>query len=160
MNPKNMGMAQIGGWAVALVLAALAGGGARAEHPAEHPTGAVKADARVDKDIIAKVIREYVEGDTALKGGFFVRDKVAGRTLALTFKRVHDDKLCQIDAKTCFACADFTAADGTAYDLDFFVSHGKGPDRVSEISVHKVAGVARYDWEQRDGRWIQQGRTK
>lgn len=150
MNPKQMLM----------VMTLLIGSWAWAEHPSEHPTGAVPAESRVDKDILAKDIREYVEADTALKGGFFVRDKVAGKTLGLTFKRVHDDKLCQIDTKTCFACADFTAADGTAYDLDFFVSHGKGADRVSEISVHKAAGVARYDWAQKDGRWIKQGVAK
>ncbi len=137
-----------------MVVTLLAGSWARAEHPMEHPMGSMPAESKVDKDVLAKDIREYVEADAALKGGFFVRDKVAGKTLALTFKRVHDDKLCQIDTKTCFACADFVAADGTAYDLDFFVTHGHGPDRVSEISVHKVAGVARYDWEQKDGRWI------
>ena len=126
----------------------------------EHPMGSMPAESKVDKDILAREIREYVEADTALKGGFFVRDKAAGKTISLTFRRVHDDKLCQINEKICFACADFVAADGTLYDLDFFVSHGKGPDRVSEITVHKVAGVGRYDWEQRDGRWMKQGKTK
>ena len=152
---------------VLMAAALLAGTAVRAEHPMDHPSGEMKAESRVDKDAIARTIREYVEADTALKGGFFVRDKAAGKTLALTLKRVHDDKLCQISEKLCFACADFVAADGTPYDLDFFVAHGNGPDRVSEITVHKVAGVARYDWAQRDGRWLksetrrgEQGRAK
>ncbi len=153
---------------VLMAAALLAGTAVRAEHPMDHPSGAHgEKHTAVTKDAIAKTVQGYIAADSALKGAFLVYDKEKKGPLALTFKRVHDDKLCQISEKLCFACADFVAADGTPYDLDFFVAHGNGPDRVSEISIHKVAGVARYDWAQRDGRWLksetrrgEQGRAK
>ncbi|MEK7766600.1 MAG: hypothetical protein AAB368_10200, partial [bacterium] len=66
---------------VLMAAALLAGTAVRAEHPMDHPSGEMKAESRVDKDAIA-----------------------------LTLKRVHDDKHCQISEKLCFACAAFTVA--------------------------------------------------
>ena len=53
-----------------------------------------------------------------------------------------------------FACADFNAENGKVYDLDIFL-HGTNTDNltVTEISVHKENGTARYGWQEENEIW-------
>ena len=135
------------------------------EHP-EHPTSG-KAEnseeaaeemkiAEVTKEELAEAISKYVSKDADLKGGYFmVFDREAKQPLALTLEKVHKDRLSKVAADVYFACADFRAHDGKkVYDLDVFM---RGPDmdhlNVTEISVHKQDGVARYGWTEKDGIW-------
>ena len=136
-------------------LAALAGGVAATaqEHP-EHPKAGAK-EPGLTKEAIGSAVREWVDGDSRLKGGYFlVWDGTAKKALALTLSKVHDDKLAMTAKDTYFACADFKAEDGTVYDLDVFM---KGVSAkalaATEVSIHKENGKERYGWKEDGGVW-------
>lgn len=128
--------------------------GSAGEHPAEHP--AKHSDKKsIDKDNMAKAIKNYVKDEAELKGGYFlVYDKKAKKPLALELVRVHKDRLSKIEDDVYFACADFKTPEGKIYDLDVFME-GSDPDKleVTEISVHKEAGKPRYTWYEKKGIW-------
>lgn len=116
-----------------------------AEHP-EHPSAAKRGT--VTKEELAVVITDYVDKDAQLKGGYFlVYDTVAGKALALSLLKVHKERLSKVGKETYFACADFETPEGKVYDLDVFM---KGPNKdklaVTQITVHKEDGEARYTW--------------
>jgi hypothetical protein len=124
--------------------------GEKKEHPAkEHPTA-----KPVTTGDIEKAIRAHVEATSKKNNGSFpVKDDVLKKTWALTLDRVHTDKLTQLDKNTSFACVDFNADDGTKVDVDFFLK-GKGDKlEVSDTSVHKINGVARYNYQQEGDFW-------
>jgi hypothetical protein len=128
------------------------------EHPSEHPGGKQKSGKQkfgLSTDDLADAIQNYVKREAALKGGFFlVYDKDAGQTLTLTLERVHRERLSRVAPDTYFACADFKSSEGKTYDLDVFM---RGPSKdklaVTEISVHKEEGKARYNWVEKQGVW-------
>jgi hypothetical protein len=141
----------------ALLVVAVAQWGYAAEHPKEHPTTqpAKGAKSEVSKEELAVAIKDYVKKDAALKGGYFmVYDEKAGKPLALSLLKVHKERLSTIGDGVYFACADFKTPEGKVYDLDIFM---KGPDRnhlaVTEVSVHKEAGLERYTWHEEGGIW-------
>ena len=120
------------------------------EHPAkEHPAAKPASTADIDK-----AIRAHIE-ETAKKneGKFPVKDEVLKKTWALTLDKVHTDKLTQLDAKNYFACVDFNADDGTKVDVDFFLKSKSEKLEVTDTSVHKINGVARYNYQQEGGFW-------
>ncbi len=120
------------------------------EHPKEHPKGA----AAVTKEGLAEAIEGYIKKDTALKGGYFcVYDEKAKAPLALKLDKVHQDKLSRVSDDLFFACSDFKATDGKTYDLDFFMKATDVGLEVSEVMIHKEAGIARYGWVEEDGVW-------
>ncbi len=130
-----------------------------AEHPAEggdeHPEA--KAAPRKPLTIaeLAEAIESYVKDETELKGGHFVvYDDEAQETLKLKLKKIHKDKLAKIEDQVYFACADFETTEGKVYDLDVFM---EGPSKdelkVTEITVHKESGEARYTWHEEEGIW-------
>lgn len=120
------------------------------EHPAkEHPAAKPVGTADIDK-----AIRAHIEEKSKKNNGSFpVKDDVLKKTWALTLDKVHTDKLTQLDAKTSFACVDFTADDGTKVDVDFFLKSKSEKLEVSDTSVHKINGVARYNYQQEGGFW-------
>ena len=127
------------------------------EHPKEHPT-AKKEQKKTGADVtvadMAKAIKNYVNKDTELKGGYFlIYDPVNKKTLELTLEKVHEEKLSRVGEELYFACSDFKATDGQTYDLDFFMKGGKLKLDVSEVSIHKEAGQPRYGWVQQNGLW-------
>ncbi len=121
------------------------------EHPKkEHP----KAAVNITKESLAEAIEGYIQKDTALKGGFFcVYDAQAKAPLALKLDKVHQDKLAKVSDGLYFACSDFKTADGKTYDLDFFMKATDSGLEVSEVMIHKEAGVARYGWVEEGGVW-------
>lgn len=129
----------------------------KSEHP-EHPEKTKPAPAPAPAftvDDMAAAITRYVTADAKLKGGYFLVYDAKGRVaLQLTLEKVHRERLSQIGDGVVFVCADFKGADGKVYDLDFFM---KGPDKdhlsVTEITVHKQDGVARYTWSEEGGIW-------
>ena len=124
------------------------------EHPQEHP-GDQKS--KVSKETLAKAITDYVERDTELKGGFFlVYDPQVRKALTLTLDRVHDDRLSSVKEGLHFACADFKSRDAHLYDLDFFMRESEAGLQVSEITIHKADGIARYTWKEEQGVWKRQ----
>lgn len=129
-----------------------------AEHPADggaHTASAPASAPALTKEALARAIRAWVEEDARIRGGYLmVYDSVQARPLALTLVRVHEERLSRVGRNRYFACADFRDQDDSLYDLDFFM---EGPDdaslRTTEITVHKKAGVARYNWIEREGVW-------
>lgn len=126
-------------------------------HAADHPTArsATKKHTPVTKEEMAKSIEQYVKKDAALRGGYFlVYDTVAKKPLALSLEKVHHERLSTVTPQTYSACVDFKTPEGKAYDLDLFM---KGPDKdhlaVTEISIHKESGKARYTWHEQGGVW-------
>lgn len=123
------------------------------EHPEEHHASVTGPE--MSKEELAEAIQDYVARDSALKGGYFlVYDKETGQSLELSLVKVHKDRLSTIGHGVYFVCADFKTPEGKVYDLDIFM---KGPDKdhlaVTEISVHKEAGVERYTWYEEGGVW-------
>lgn len=121
------------------------------EHPSEHPTS---KKATLTKETLAEAIRDYVNGESDLKGGYFLFfDKKQGKPLALTLDRVHKERLATLGGGVYFACADFKAIDGDMYDLDIFMKETKEGLEVTDISLHKKNGQARYTWTEKNGIW-------
>ncbi len=120
------------------------------EHPAtEHPAGKAATTADIDK-----AIRAHIDDTTKKNNGKFpVKDDVLKKTWALTLDRVHSDKLTPLDANNYFACVDFKADDGTKVDVDFFLKPKGDNLEVTDTSVHKINGVARYNYQQEGNFW-------
>jgi len=76
-----------------------------------------------------------------------------GKNLALDLVRVHDDRLANVGGGKYFACVDMKAADGTIYDIDFFMAGQPGSMTVTETSVHKINGKPLYNWKEQGGVW-------
>lgn len=121
------------------------------EHPAEHPgSGSKVSTADIDKAIRAHI--EKISG--ASHGSFPVKDDVLKKTWELKLDRVHNDKLQALADGRYFACVDFKAADGTPVDVDFFMKKEGEGLAVTDTTVHKVDGKARYGYEEKDGVWV------
>jgi hypothetical protein len=76
-----------------------------------------------------------------------------GKNLALDLIKVHDDRLSSLGGGKYFACVDMKAADGTLYDIDFFMTGQPGSMNVTETSIHKINGKPLYDWKEQGGVW-------
>ncbi|HEY6221681.1 MAG TPA: hypothetical protein VIX13_04015 [Candidatus Eisenbacteria bacterium] len=124
------------------------------EHPKEHPEhpGSGK---KVSLEQIDQAIRAHIENVAKSSGGRFpVKDEVLNKTWQLELVRVHKDRLQALADGSYFACVDFKADDGTMVDVDFFLKK-KGDDlEVTETTVHKINGKARYNYEERNGVWV------
>lgn len=127
------------------------------EHPSEHPANESHgSDTKtIAKEDLAVAIEAYVKKDAALKGGYFlVYDGKAKKALVLTLVKVHKDRLSKVGDDVYFACADFKTPGGKVYDLDIFMKgHDKNHLVVTEVTVHKKAGKARYSWYEEKGVW-------
>ncbi len=121
------------------------------EHPGqEHP----KSSGKVTTEDIDQAIRAHIEEKTKSSGGRFpVNDSVLNKTWELDLVRVHKDKLTPLADGTYFACVDFKAADGAEVDVDFFLKKEGDRLAVTDTSVHKINGKARYSYKEKDGVW-------
>ncbi len=123
------------------------------EHPKEHPEHP-KSEKKVSVEDIDKSIRAHIEKVAKDSGGkFLVKDDVAGKIWQLELVRVHKDRLQALADGSYFACVDFKADDGTTVDVDFFLKKQGNTLLVSDTSVHKINGKARYDYEEKNGVW-------
>lgn len=145
---------------LALLMFVLSAGAAEhpgKEHPgektSEHPG---KEEHKVTKEMLSKVIQDYVKKESKLKGGFFLMyDEQAKKPLVLSLLKVHEDRLSVVDKGVYFACVDFKTPEGNMYDLDIFMKE-KDEDKeleVTEITIHKEEGKARYGWVEQKGVW-------
>ena len=137
---------------------------AQGEHPtgskkAEHPTATITPQIvqgeKITLQNLARAIESFVEADINLRGAFLVIDPSTNEVLKLNLEKVHKERLSHVGDDVYFACADFNADDGKVYDLDIFL-RGTNTDEltVTEITVHKEDGQARYGWMEQDGVWI------
>jgi hypothetical protein len=124
------------------------------EHPKEHPEHP-KSEKKVSTDDIDKAIRGHIEQATKAAGGkFSVKDDVLNKTWELELVKVHQDKLQALADGRYFACVDFKAADGTMVDVDFFLKKDGDALAVTDTTVHKINGKARYNYQEKDGVWV------
>jgi hypothetical protein len=125
------------------------------EHPGKpmsEAPGMQKSSVTIES--LASAISDYVKKETDLKGGYFLfYDDEQDKPLALTLEDVHNDRLGAIGNDVYFACADFESTDGDMYDIDIFMKNTDSGFDVTDISVHKMNGEARYDWVEEDGIW-------
>ncbi len=126
------------------------------EHPSEHPEHpSEKTKNTITIENLADALENYVNADSKLKGGYFlVLDDKTDAVLKLRLKKIHKDRLSGIGRDTYFACADFKADNGKVYDLDLFMSGKTQNDlNITEVTVHKEDGKARYSWYEKRGIW-------
>ena len=121
------------------------------EHP-EHPTGKKAATKAISIDDLEKGIKSAVaDKEKAGKGYYKLADKTAKKTWDLKLDHVHRERLSRLDEHTYFACTDFKSSDGHTVDVDFFLKDKDGKLAMSDATVHKVDGKARYNWEESNG---------
>jgi len=130
-------------------------GSKKAEHPTASITPQILQGEKITMKNLAQAIESFVEADITLRGAFLIIDPSSNEVLKLNLEKVHKERLSNVGDDVYFACADFNAANGKVYDLDIFL-HGENTDNltVTEISVHKENGEARYGWVEQDGVWI------
>lgn len=124
------------------------------EHPKEHPQNPPSGN-KLSTDDIDAAIRAHIEEKSKASGGRFeVRDDVLNKTWSLELVRVHKDKLQTLADGRYFACVDFKAPDATMVDVDFFLKKDGDKLAVTDTTVHKVDGKARYNYEEKNGVWV------
>jgi hypothetical protein len=124
------------------------------EHP-EHPEEGDATGPALTEAALASAIESYVESVASRQGGTYpLEDPETGKTLELTLERVHEERLARVGEDTYFACVDFSASDGTSYDVDFFMKGENADDlEYQDFSIHKVDGEPRYTWYEEGGVW-------
>ena len=132
-------------------LAAVSALAQQKEHPKEHPQSAKK----LSTDDLDAAIRAHIDEKSKASGGRFeVRDDVLNKTWSLELVRVHKDKLQALADGRYFACVDFKAPDATMVDVDFFLKKDGDKLAVTDTTVHKIDGKARYNYEEKNGVWV------
>jgi hypothetical protein len=121
-----------------------------AEQP-EHPKKG--GGKEVTKAEISAGIKKHIVSETKKSSDKKFHVNYEGKDLALDLVKVHDDRLSSLGDGKYFACVDMKAADGTVYDIDFFMSGKPGDMKVTETSVHKVNGKPLYNWKEEGGVW-------
>lgn len=134
---------------------------ATAEHPKPEPEPVTMKE-------LGDAIEDYVLRRARLSGGTFLTyDAGNGQVLSLKLDKVHRERLAHTGPRTYFACTDLKVSlpeglrdseavagpQGKVYDLDFWVKQTREGLQVTEVMVHKEAGVARYNWVEEDGVW-------
>ena len=107
----------------------------------------------VSKTDISAGIKKHIESDRRKSSDKKFHVNYRGKDLALDLVNVHDDRLSSLGGGKYFACVDMKAADGTIYDIDFFMAGAPGSMRVTETSVHKIDGKPLYNWKEEGGVW-------
>lgn len=111
-----------------------------------------------NKKNVEKELKTFIDREKEKQNGVFVvKDEVTHRDRALTLEKIHSDKIVKLNDGTSFVCADFKDTSGEKVDVDFFMipTHSGSLDTIKRIQVHKIDGVARYTYLERNGEWIQ-----
>jgi len=120
------------------------------EHGGQEPSGpSVQAEPSAEQ--IRQAIQSHVQGIVQKEGAFTIKDPVTGTTRSLDFVRVHERV-----GKTgnlYYSCTDMRdAKTGESLDLDFDVDASGGTLKTVDTRIHKVAGKARYTYDEHDNR--------
>ena len=126
--------------------------------PATQPSDQLKTTKAAEKKEITTAqistgIKKHITSETKKSSDKKFHAKHDGKDLALDLVKVHDDRLSGLGGGKYFACVDMKAADGTIYDIDFFLSGTPDNMKVTETSIHKVNGKALYGWKEEGGVW-------
>ena len=115
----------------------------------EHGGQAVKAAPSAQQ--IRQTIQSHVQGIAQKNGAFAINDPATGTSRNLEFVRVHDRV-----GKTgslYYSCTDMRdKKTGELLDLDFDVDATDQGLKVVDQRIHKVAGQARYTYDEHDKR--------
>lgn len=106
-------------------------------------------DVRVAQQVRAAVRERVLETDNVIR----LLDPQSGRELALTFDSGHKDEhqeLRTTNGGRYVVCVDFHTADGTRYDVDYYVGARDGKYVVEDVVMHKANGEIVLPHEQRD----------
>ncbi len=136
------------------------------EHP-EHPRqpalppriepprqAASPANTQATLADISTGIKKHIAAETKKSADHKAHIKHQGKDLALDLVKVHEERLSSLGSGKYFACVDMKAADGTVYDVDYFLAGQTNDMKVTETSVHKINGKPLYSWqEQKDHTW-------
>lgn len=142
---------------IAFAAALLLTGTALAQEHPEHPTekAPAKSAHTYTMDELEKAITSQIVGTQEKNGGKYpMKDDKADKTWSMTLDHVHRERLSRLDEKTYFACTDFKSDDGHVVDVDFFMKDDGKQLVMSDATIHKVDGKARYGWKQKDGYWV------
>jgi hypothetical protein len=139
----------IGAWAIAFA----AGSILAQEHP-EHPSNkqAPKEQKSYSMDELEKAITAEILNAQKADGYYHMKD--GDKTWNLKLDHVHKERLSRVDPKTYFACTDFKSDDNHTVDVDFFMKDDGKNLVLSDATLHKVDGKARYNWQEKDGYWV------
>jgi hypothetical protein len=107
----------------------------------------------VSKADIFAGIKKHIANDIKKSSDRKFHVKYQNKDLALDLVKVHDDRLSSLGGGKYFACVDMKAANGTIYDIDFFMAGQPGSMRVTETSVHKINDKPLYNWKEENGVW-------
>ena len=125
--------------------------------PPNQPRSAAQSQQAAEKEVSPADISVGIKRDIARKSKKSSDKKFhteyKGKDLALDLIKVHDDRVSSLGNGKYFACVDMKAADGTTYDIDFFMTGKPSTMKVTETSVHKVNGKALYNWKEEGGVW-------
>ncbi len=107
----------------------------------------------VSKADISAGIKSHINNERRRAADKKFHINYRGKNLALDLIKVHDDRLSSLGVGKYFACVDMKGADGTIYDIDFFMAGQPGSMTVTETSVHKINGKPLYNWKEQGGVW-------
>ena len=102
---------------------------------------------------ISSGIKKHIDDERKKSNDKKFHVNYRGKELGLDLIKVHDDRLSTLGGGKYFACVDMKAADGTIYDIDFFMAGQPGSMKVTETSVHKVNARPLYNWKEEGGVW-------
>jgi hypothetical protein len=107
----------------------------------------------VSKADVSSAINQYIDGGRKKSSDKKFHVNFRGQDLALDLVRVHDEPPSTLGGGKYFANVDTRAADGTVYDIDFFIAGQPGSMKVTGTSVHKINGKPLYNWKEEGGVW-------
>ncbi|MCI0412301.1 hypothetical protein L0222_05795 [bacterium] len=115
---------------------------------------------QVTAEDVANAVTAAVQAQFKADGMFHAKDNVLNKTWDLSMEKVHKDKLHVLENGDYFACVDFKAKDGAMLDVDFFLKNKDGKLVVTDSSIHKVDGTARYTYQEKGGVYLRVEKTK
>lgn len=124
------------------------------EHPAvtsEHSAGQhPSAQETLSASAIIQAIKDHIGSVTASNNGYYpLIDAEEGKDLKLTLAKVHEDKVSYIKKEDAyFACTDFTAEGGAAYEVDFWMKKSpEGKLELYQAKIHMKDGTLRFTYQ-------------
>ncbi len=91
---------------------------------------------------VRQAIRDYIQRDIKLKGGFFLYDPELKRVVGMRFDHVHEG-VTRTAGGQFFACVDMRSVRGPLYDLDVYLEQTDQGLKPAKLVMHKVDGEKR-----------------
>ena len=104
--------------------------------PQNQPRSASPSGQAAKKDVsaadISAGIKKEIASNSKKSSDKKFHTEYKGKDLALDVVKVHDDRVSSLGNGKYFACVDMKAADGTTYDIVFFMTGMPGAMKVAE----------------------------